>query len=147
MLLFLPLLLPGALPLPLLIVFPASVPFWCFLFSLFCSLVPPPPSSYCLPSTSSALVLFLFYLLFLSLSLYLSPSSSPPSFTHVLHLLPSHPPSSSLISSLLFLFFFILFLFDVSFFLSTSSDEAEIGETFGDGFKRFLTVYLSVLRL
>ena len=55
---------------------------------------PPPSSSYCLPSTSSALVLFLFYLLFLSLSLHLSHSSSPPSllmssifFTHLLHLL------------------------------------------------------------
>ena len=119
MLLFLPLLLPGALPLPLLIVFPAPVPLCAVSFLSF---VP----------------------LFVSSSLSLLFSS----FFY------SCPPFSSFTSSIFFIdffltisLFFILFLFEVSSSLSRSNDEAEIGETFEDGFKRRLTVYLSVLRL
>ena len=112
MLLLLPLLLPGALPRPLLMVFPAPIPPWCCFFSIFCS-------SLCLFISLPPLLLLLLLMssiffidFFLTISL-----------------------------------FFILFLFEVSSSLGTSSDEAEIGETFEDGFKRRLTVYLSVLRM
>ena len=66
----------------------------------------------------------------------------------------SCPPFSSFTSSIFFVdffltisLFFILFLFEMGSSLSTSNDEAEIGETFEDEFKKRLTVYLPVLRL
>ena len=43
--------------------------------------------------------------------------------------------------------FFILFLFEMSSSLSTDNDDAEIEETFEDGFKKRLTVHFPVLRL
>ena len=90
----------GALLRLLFLVFPAPDPSWCFHFSLFYS----------------------FFFLFIS-SLFFSSF-----FTHVLHLLHSFPPSSSLISFLLFPSPFFFF-FKESSYHNMSSIEAEIGET------------------
>uniref|UniRef100_A0A7N2MEG3 Uncharacterized protein n=1 Tax=Quercus lobata TaxID=97700 RepID=A0A7N2MEG3_QUELO len=112
---------------------------------------PPPLSSYSLPSTSSVLVPSLFPLL-LIFFLFVPSLFFSSFFTHVLHLPPSSPPSSSLISSLLFPSPSILLPSPSSFSEEgschdMSNVEAETEETLKMSFRRSLTVYFSVLRV
>ena len=100
MLLFLPLLLPGALPRPLLIVFPAPVP----------------PGAFSSPSFAPFLSFHFFSPLLLLLYSCLPSSLFIPSIFVIDFFLTIS-------------FFFIHFLFKVSPSLSMSSNEAEIGET------------------
>ena len=96
------------------------------LLPLFAHWWPSPAPFPSLPSTRFILMLSLFPLLLL-LFLFISSLFFSSFFTHVLHLLHSSPPSSSLISSLLFPS--PLFFPKEGSYRNMSSIEAEIGET------------------